>query len=301
MVSMPLAEFEEREFEIAAIVELSAGSGTVLSPGQVAEKVLGYDTATSPATENPIWEVLKVPRPPGLRLMPMHWPVRDRPPPGQLPSSLISLILQFKRPTFLHGARAAQWEYWRCPYYRFERTAHQHRVLRRLERRLGEAALVRYAAPAFWKRGELERAHLERTVLRRSGFVSPADLGGHKVWTYIREGVDGRANPSGRRLPFRTFDALFEPLRQGTPTTAQAVVPFGDRLDRHLDMLGAAARDREPVLRRRVVEWMTRLRAHSLGLNDSQIRQLGDIASIVTILNEVSAGWCITFGPPDDV
>jgi hypothetical protein len=207
------------------------------------------------------------------------------------------LILQFKRPTFLHGARAAQWGYWRQPFYRFERTAHQHRVLTKLERRLGDAALVRYAAPAFWRRGELERAHHQRTVLRRSGFVSPVELGTHKVWTYVSAGLDGRANPSGRRLPFRTFDDLFERLGPVAAEARQAVVASRDPFEQHLDALGRAARDRAPTLRRRVEEWTYRLRAQRLDLTNLQVRQLADIASIVTLTSEIGALWCLAARP----
>lgn len=299
---MLVAEFEEREYEIAATVELAAGSAPVMSPGQVAEKVLGYDSVSAPTASNPIWEVLRVPRPAGLRLVPAYWPVDSRPPPGQLPSTIVSLILQFKRPTYLQGPRAAQWRYWRRPYYRFERTAHQHRVLSRLERRLGERAVVRYAAPAFWQRGELERAHLQRTVLSRSGFVSPVALGTHRIWTYTREGVDGRANRSGKRLPFTTFDDVLGAIYSTTTTTtaasSQAVVVAGDQLAQHLDLLGATARDREPQLRRWVTEWTNNLRAHPMNLEEPQVRQLGDIASIVTIAAMIGAGWCIALGPP---
>jgi hypothetical protein len=52
----------ERECEIAATMELASVSGVVLSPGQVAEKLLSYDTAGAPTADNPIWEVLREPR-----------------------------------------------------------------------------------------------------------------------------------------------------------------------------------------------------------------------------------------------
>jgi hypothetical protein len=210
-----------------------------------------------------------------------------------LPSSIISLILQFKRPMYLRGPRAAQWRYWKRPYYRFERTGHQHRVLTRLERRLGDQALVRYAAPAFWQRGELERAHLQRNVLSRSGYVSPIALGGHRVWTYVREGIAGRANPSGRQLPFETFDSVLEEIGRTTPASEQELVPVRDALERHLAAVGAAARDREPDLRRRIAEWTSELREHPMNLPESQVRSLADLASIVTVTAEIGAGWCL--------
>jgi hypothetical protein len=290
---VPVAEFEEREYESAVTIELADGRAFVLSPGQVAEKVLGYDSAADPIAQNPVWEVLRLPRPTGVRLLPVHWPPRTPPPAGRLPQSIVSLILQYKRPTFLHGARAAQWTYWRCPYYRFERTGHQHRVLRRLERNLGGLALVRYAAPAFWQRGDLEQAHLQRTVLNRSGFVSPGELGNHRVWTYIRPGIDGRANPTARRFPFSTFETLVSQIYESRGVGSQELVPLGDALADHLSAVGAAARDREPNLRSRINEWVNGLRNSSLDLGEDRIRQLADIASIVTLTSGMGASWCI--------
>jgi hypothetical protein len=78
---MPFAEFEEREYEIAATIELAGVSGVVLGPGQVAEKLLGYDTATNPTADNPIWEVLRIPRLPACACCRRTGlPVHDRRP-----------------------------------------------------------------------------------------------------------------------------------------------------------------------------------------------------------------------------
>ena len=48
---MVLAEFEEKEYEIPAAIELASGRsrfGHVFSPGQVLEGILGYDAAVTP-------------------------------------------------------------------------------------------------------------------------------------------------------------------------------------------------------------------------------------------------------------
>jgi hypothetical protein len=209
---MPRAEFEEKEYEIVFAIELASGRynrfGTIFSSGQVLEKIVGYDAAATPDEQSDIWRLLQLPRPPGVRLVPSMWNPGINPLPHDLPHSPVSLILQYKRPEFLSGSQARQWRLWNQPYFRFARSTDQHTVLRRLERSLGSDAIVRYAAPAFWRRGELEAAQLGRRVLVRSGFVSPNTIGRHRVWTYVRPGIAGRANPPTRPRPFESIDDI---------------------------------------------------------------------------------------------
>jgi len=179
--SVAWAEFEEKEFEVPATVELASGCGVVLPPGQVLEHLVGYDVAADPVANHRIWRILSVPRPAGVRLVPDMWERAAAPSASALPRIPLSLFVQYKRPEFLRGPRAAQRRHWNRPYFRITRAASQHRVLLRLERRLGDAALVRYAAPAFWQRHELEVAHLRRSVLAQTGFVAPSAIGTPRV------------------------------------------------------------------------------------------------------------------------
>jgi hypothetical protein len=275
---------------------LASDRTPILSSGQVAEKILGYDAAAAPAAGNLVWRVLEVPRPRGVVLVPTHWPSTTRPPAGQLPGYPVSLILQYKRPTYLESPRAGQWRLWHQPYFRFERSARQHSVLSRLERRLGGDALVRYAASAFWRRGELERAHLQRSVLALSGFVSPHALGKHRVWTYIEPGNDGRGNPAGERVRFETFEQVLGTLvdRESTST---GIVRFEGGLQGHLGRVGVAARDREPALRSAVTAWSERVRRQLRpDLSVEQIEQLRDLASIVSLVTAMKSSWHLVLG-----
>jgi len=183
--AVAFAEFEEKSYEIAACGEFMRGLGGqighVFAPGQVLEARLGYDAAVSVSQRHPIWNVLQVPRPAGVRLLPTYWRGGKQPEAGRLPGALISLVVQFKRPEYLHAGTAAQWRYWREPYFRFARQTRQQRILRRLERAVGNDALVRYSAPAFWRWRDLEAAQLAGRVLEESGFVSPAALDRHSV------------------------------------------------------------------------------------------------------------------------
>jgi hypothetical protein len=130
------AEFEEKQFELAMSVELADGRlGTVYSSGQVLEAIVGYDAVAQPRHNNPIWQILQVPRPAGLRLVPVMWAPGATPDASRLPASPVSLILQYKRPEYISRAPAKQWTYWRAPYFRFERKQPQHKILRQLESR----------------------------------------------------------------------------------------------------------------------------------------------------------------------
>jgi hypothetical protein len=284
---VPWAEFEEKQYEVAATVELGRRAD-VFGAGQVLEKIVGYDAAAAPSADHPIWRVLRVPRPKGLRLLPSHWQPGNQPPAGQLPSVVVSLILQYKRPEYLRGARAKQWESWGRPYFRISRTSGQQRVLLRLERNLRTAATVRYAAPAFWRRGELEAAQLASAVLSRSGYVRPSDLGSHRVWTYDQPGIDGRANPAGPRRHFETLEQLF--VGESLMNEPRDLVLYDD-LPGHLRNLGGAALARNPSLRRDVEVWVKTLYSRDLGLTPVQIGQLGDLAAIVTVTDQVGASW----------
>jgi hypothetical protein len=285
------AEFEEKEYETACNVELgSRWDAVVLSPGQVLEAIVGYDVATEPGRDAEIWRILRLERPKGLRLLPGHWDgdLGRQPFPSELPKSPISLVIQYKRPEYIRGSRGAQWRLWSRPYFRFTRSSRQHRVLKRLEQRMGPEALVRYAAPAFWLRGDLEAAHLARTVLRRSGFVAPSVLGNHRVWTYIEPGLDGRGNPSGGWQPFEVLEALLDFIRIAEPTETNLVLAE-EPLFAHLRSLAAAAMAREPTARARVRRWQATLR--EAGVAEPTIERLVNYAAVVDVLGSVGATW----------
>jgi hypothetical protein len=294
------AEFEEKEYETASNAELATG-GAVWSSGQVIEQIVGYDTVAAPVARHVIWQLLRVPRPAGVRLLPKFWFAGHQPPTGRLPRAPVSLILQYKRPDYLHGPQAAQWSYWHQPYYRFNRTEAQHRVLRRLDRLLDRQAVVRYACPAFWRFSELEAAVLTREVLKLTGFVSPTALGVHKAWTYVTPGLDGKANPSADRLAFQTVSELVSDFQTSrTDLLPELLISGPEALRRHLAVVSAAARAQEPGLRRRVSEWVDRVARRDLLISAQGIQQLEDVVTISSLAYRIGASWQITdsFDPP---
>lgn len=275
-------------------IELVAGDtrpATVFPCGQVLEEILGYDAAADPKREHPIWQLLAIPRPDGLRLMPEYWEEFRRPKREQLPPSPISLILQYKRPEYMQGARARQWPMWGAPYYRFNVVPHQQRVLKRLERAVGADVIVRYACPAFWRRTDFDRVRLGRTVIAESGFVSPASLSGHRVWTFDHPGADGRGNPSGTRHMFETVEQLLASL-QRTQLGHSELVPTS-RIDHQFSALAKAARQREPRVRSIVDGWIRTVDQANIGINGMQLEQLRAYASVLTLLHRIRASWFI--------
>jgi hypothetical protein len=289
---MPRAEFEEKEYEIAFNIELAGRRGAVFSSGQVLEKIVGYDAAAAPDRASAVWRVLNVSRPKGLRLLQPHWQPGDLPEPGDLPQRPVSLLLQYKRPDYVMGAAGKQWRLWHEPYFRFfARPRHQHAVLRRLQRNLGMEAVVRYAAPAFWRRADLEQHHLRRKVIEATGFVSPTRLGGHVIWTYRRPGIDGLANPHGRSLPFESITQLAQSLQSIHETGTQLVV-FGERpLAVHLRRLGEAARYRNPAIRKKTEQWLRNALLGGLGLTRDTLEHVADLAAITTLMAQLGGTW----------
>lgn len=294
---MPTAEFEEKEFEVAAAIELATDAGRygpVFSPGQVLEKILGYDAAADPWSGHRIWTVLGIPRPPGVRLLPSFWQPDSTPPMERLPSHPVSLILQYKRPTYLRGASAKQWNQWKRPYYRFERTKEQQRVLRRFERAVDGRVIVRYASPAFWQRADLERHQITQTVLQSSGFVAPSILGNHRVWTYELPGNVGYPNPSRRGSVFETIDSILD--WQTADAEGQLVPSNG--FDGHINDLAFIALRQEPALRRSLTAWADSLRAAALNLPSEAMNRLISFAAVQSSLIRAGASWHIKDAPP---
>lgn len=292
---MTWAEFEEKEYEIAAAVEIAAGPtgyGSIFSSGQVLERLLGYDGATAPPDDHVIWRILAVPRPRGVVLVQGHWEAGRRPPASSLPQSPVSLILQYKRPEYLYGPTAKQWKLWYEPYLRFKCERRQQAVLIRLERRLGSDALVRYASAAFWRRGDLEAAILRRSVLAQTGFVAPRRLHGHRVWTFVAPGQDGRPNPRGRASRFETFaDLVREWAAPATGVSGSSELVQTDRLNAHLELVARAAREHEPRLRPRVERWARVARQAVPDVPAQVWTGVVNLATIVTVVGAYGATW----------
>ncbi len=123
----------------------------------------------------------------------------------------------------------------------------------------------------------------------RQRFAAPSDFGRHRVWSYVRPGIDGRGNPSGRRKPFATADEIFAGLLLSGTRSNQVVV---DRpLDAHLLMLGEAAQDRRPALRSALAAWRQDLEAADLPLSQATLTLIASLCAFVSLTADISATW----------
>jgi hypothetical protein len=205
------------------------------------------------------------------------------------------LIIQYKRPEYLRGARAAQWRLWHSPYYRFTRDSTQHSVLKRLELNLANEAIVRYASPAFHTLAEFDLAQMRGTVIKETGHVAPSVLASHKVWTYREPGQDGRGNPDGPWRRFEPLGALFDYVEHepDVQATTQELALF-DGLSQHLRRMADVAADREPELRRVIARWRRGL--ESVGLPEGVLSPLVDFVTVQSLLQRIGAGWFLADG-----
>jgi hypothetical protein len=223
---MPRAKFEEKQYETAANVEFAIGDAEVYASGQVAEALLAYDVALN--TKNmAVWQLLGIAIPRGAILVPNFWSgMKHKPRAVDLPSRYVSLILQYKRPEYLTRATAAQWGFWKSRYYRIDLDTEQHLRLRRLETNLSGAAAVRYAAPAFHTREQLENHQVSITVLRNSNFASPSAIGSqHSIYSYKQGGNEGYSNREPHKIEGQSYESLI---------AASASVAIQETLIQHL-------------------------------------------------------------------
>lgn len=290
---MAIAEFEEKQYECAFNIELGA-TGPVFASGQVLEELTGYDASAAPSPNHVLWRILAIPRPPGIRLVPDHWSPAARhlrPEAGKLPKHPVSFIAQFKRPEHLQGSNAAQYKFWNQPYFRFARTTHQNRILRRLENQLVGVATVRYASPAFYRMVELEHAQLNGNVVASTGFVSPTRLGRHKVWTYIGPGTVGRGNPDGEEISFDAFEALFT---QQQPT-GSGELENRNGLREHLAVLAAACRVVAGIQSRAVDLWIADV-GQAADAPSETLEAVRDYALVQSLVMILRASWWLVDG-----
>ena len=171
---MPACEFGERQYELAGNLELLAGSGKFFAPTTSVEAHLAIDVALTPGDPR-IWSLLGVTPPRGVVAGPATfrgWPASAV--TSASPPFLVSLFIQYKRSTHLTRATAKEWTTHRARYWRVEITAHQHRILQDLEFAVGSDAVVRYAAPTFWRHAEMWQFQGAGAVMDNSLFAAPS-------------------------------------------------------------------------------------------------------------------------------
>lgn len=290
---MPVCQFGERQYELAANLEMLAGGGQFFVPTLPQEKDIGIDIALTPGNPQ-IWSLLKVKPPPGVRLGPgavPTWPPNL--PTAASPPFLISLFLQYKRSTFLTRKNAKEWSHHGEPYWRIVLTPHQHKLLRELELRVGDKAVVRYAAPRFWQYQELWLFQSMGAILDQSMFVSPEEaLSHHSRLTWSpTHGLQGHSTPE--RLP----DERSTELSRAVIAKAASSLDADKREDArtHIRTLARALEALDPGKPRRKRLQEVRVERNEIydALDDETVEVAIDMAIIMDTAASVNADWLL--------
>jgi hypothetical protein len=129
-----------------------------------------------------------------------------------LPIRGFPLFLQFKVSEYMLRSTAGEWKKFGKKYFRFQlhplRHSVQHHLLIDLESRNN---CVYYAVPAFYKAEDLNQAFSTRTVVDRTVFVRPSDIGR----------LPDEDNHCIAFLPGERFAYLFSEYRKEVPIAAQ--------------------------------------------------------------------------------
>ena len=282
---MPIAEFEEKQYEVSANIELGIQHAAVFAAGQVLESVVGYDVAAHPPQNAPIWQLVGSNASIGLQLVPNLWQrARVQPKSPELPSTYVSLIFQYKRPQYLTTSHALQWHHWQSSYFRFPILQHQQNTLAILENALGARATVRYACAAFWKYDELQRHQAAHEVLDHSTFVPPRSLVGHRAWTYKTPGTTGYANSRGEEIATEHFHDLWDKIRRDGKIRSE-------NLFKHLREL-AVGINVPTLTENNSPEWLTKVSAqHEWDM--AQCQSVLDTIKFAEECGRVGASWFV--------
>ena len=216
------ARFEEREYEAPLYNQLERGSRLLWSPGQVFEQHIGIDRAMFTVNDlvfnlHGLHSHLA-----GAILSRFKWPAswprgHGR---GKLPSFHLNLFIQAKRPQW--GSRAPKivsslgltGRFWK-----FNLLEHQQMALHDVASRLGNRALVVYAAPVFHESEKLYKYTCLGNIVEHSTFPSALDLKDHNSWYYNCSGATGVASSEPQRIEgqnlFDRLEASIQQLRSG--------------------------------------------------------------------------------------
>lgn len=289
---MPICQFGERQYELAANLELLAGAGSFFTPTTSLEAHLAIDVAMTPG-DPAIWTLLGVAPPRGVRAGARtfrHWPRGT--PSSAIPPFLLSLFLQYKRCSHLTRARAKEWTEHGEPYWRIELSPRQHHTIQQLDTAVGADAVVRYAAPRFWRHEDIWRLQAVGEVLDSSLLVSPSAV--HRRHTSLTwsSSVGLLGHSEVERLPVETTEDLAHDLCRRAAQRRRENVETSARY--HLETLAEALVELAPSRRTRG-DWRDDVRAdqrlREAGTEDEAIEPLADMALIAEVATAARASW----------
>ncbi len=219
------AQFEEKDFEGPLYNQLLFGGHRLATPGQVFEGRYGIDAALE-ALHPLFWDVFgyrNIPK--GCCLDDFNWGFiwrrlgRKRP----LPNFSTNLLIQSKRPDVLARARGPLHTYGlSAPVWRYTITSHQHLILQRIARTLGNRALVIYASTAFETFDDLYAYTDAGTIVEHCNFTRVQRLVNHEKWNYDSPGTRGVATSDPELIEDEPFSALLKTVHEAHEPRAEA-------------------------------------------------------------------------------
>lgn len=262
MVSV--AQFEEKTYEKYFGHELAKIAGPTFSPGQVAEGYLGFDEAFF----LPSYAHLD-----GMSLQEID--VLADAYSDLLPDWRFNLFVQYKRPEYVRGHRAAEWSSWGQPYYRYQLVTHQQDALANVAAAAGTRAEVIYAAPAFWRSKTLFEAAGNHSVVSLSNVALATSMQGHSRYSYIAPGKTGVAHSDPENVEAPSIEEI---LRRGAD---QEPRPFRAHLEDLARSINAAAGKRKTIQNRLDDARRAILSSAGLPIEVSQDRAAFSLATVI--------------------
>jgi hypothetical protein len=287
-----VCQFGERQYELAANLELLAGSGSFFAPTTSVEGQLAIDVALTPGDPR-VWRLLGIRPPPGVSAGPAvfgAWPAGS--PSTATPPFLVSLFIQYKRSTHLTRPTAKEWHRHTMPYWRIDLSTRQHRLLQDLEIASGSDAAVRYAAPKFWEHRDMWRLQGGGAIMDNSLLIAPSAVEARHTrltWSPVH-GLVGHSAPES--LPVETVEDLGRALIARVGERRREVGSESPRV--HLATLATSVAELSPSLRRRD-QWHDAIAAEAAFrvADDEMIGPLADMAMVAEAAYEVGASWLI--------
>lgn len=188
------AEFKEKTFEKYFGHELARLTNITFSPDQCDERFIGFDDAFLMPLHFmrdylPYMRNSRRRRQHGLSLK--EYDFRASKVSERLPDFKFNIFVQYKRPAYVDHFNGKEWSSWGHPYFRFDVTPHQQKILAGMEAQSHGRASVIYASAAFWTNDDLYKFSAAEEVVANTNISNVALLVGHGRYTYDSPGTLG--------------------------------------------------------------------------------------------------------------
>lgn len=200
-------KFEEKSYENYFNNELDRSSNVYFPLGQVQEGGLGFDS-TAFSTNRRLWRLLGHPywfNLPfkGIELKDLAHEMETiiEHELDNIPKMKTNLLFQYKKPDFIKSSRAAEWSFWKQPYFRYYIYKEQQLLLEHIHNSFNSRLLVLYAAPTIKDVNQLVNLHTNRQIISSSNFTRAIYLIGHHRNSFIRSGTDSYASSEPVKIP----------------------------------------------------------------------------------------------------